>query len=242
MRSLLLLDVVGLTPDLLRHAPRLAALAKAGFAAPVVPALPAVTCTAQTTMLTGAPPSVHGVVGNGWWFRDLGEVLLWRQSDRLVGAERLWTTARGMRPGLTAANLFWWYAMGASTDWLVTPRPAYPADGRKLPDVYARPAALRDRLTAALGEFPLFRFWGPAADLSSTAWIAAAAERVMREERPDLALVYLPHLDYPLQRLGPGHPAIPGEVAAVDRVAAPLLDLAAEQGRAVLVVSEYGIA
>lgn len=242
MRPLLLLDVVGLTPDLLRHAPRLAALAKAGFAAPVVPALPAVTCTAQTTMLTGAPPSVHGVVGNGWWFRDLGEVLLWRQSDRLVGAERLWTTARGMRPGLTAANLFWWYAMGASTDWLVTPRPAYPADGRKLPDVYARPAALRDRLTAALGEFPLFRFWGPAADLSSTAWIAAAAERVMREERPDLALVYLPHLDYPLQRLGPGHPAIPGEVAAVDRVAAPLLDLAAEQGRAVLVVSEYGIA
>jgi len=241
VRPLLLLDVVGLTPDLLRHAPRLAALAKEGFAAPVRPALPAVTCTAQATMLTGAPPSSHGVVGNGWWFRELGEVLFWRQSDRLVAGDRLWTEARRRRPGLTAANLFWWYAMGASTDWTVTPRPAYPADGRKIPDVYARPAALRDRLVEALGEFPLFRFWGPAADIASTAWIGAAAGLVMREERPDLALVYLPHLDYALQRRGPDHPGIHAEVAAVDRVAAPLVDLALEQERAVLVVSEYGV-
>ncbi len=242
MRPLLLLNVVGLTPDLLRHAPRLSALAKSGFAAPVVPALPAVTCTAQATMLTGTLPSEHGIVGNGWWFRDLGEILFWRQSDRLVQKDRLWTEARRRHPGLTAANLFWWHAMGGSADWTVTPRPVYPADGRKLPDVYTRPADLRHRLVAALGGFPLFRFWGPAADLSSTAWIGAAAERVMREERPDLALVYLPHLDYPLQRLGPDHPSIPAEVAAVDRVAAPLVDLALEQGRAVLVVSEYGIA
>jgi len=241
VRPLLLLDVVGLTPALLRHAPRLSALAKDGFCASVTPSLPAVTSTAQATMLTGHAPSEHGIVGNGWYFRDLGEVLFWRQSDRLVGGDRLWDEARRRRSGLTAANLFWWFAMGASTDWTVTPRPAYPADGRKIPDVYARPAALRDRLVAALGEFPLFRFWGPGADLVSTEWIAAAAALVMREERPDLVLCYLPHLDYPLQRVGPDHPSIPGEVAAVDRVAAPLLDLAREQGRAVLVVSEYGI-
>jgi len=131
--------------------------------------------------------------------------------------------------------------MGASTDWTVTPRPAYPADGRKIPDFYARPPALHGRLRAALGEFPLFRFWGPGADIVSTEWIAAAAALVMREERPDLALCYLPHLDYALQKSGPEHPSIPAEAAAVDRAAAPLLDLAREQGRAVLVVSEYGI-
>jgi predicted AlkP superfamily pyrophosphatase or phosphodiesterase len=242
VRKLLLLDVVGLTPDLLRHAPALAALAKEGFAAPVRPALPAVTCTAQSTMLTGLPPSGHGIVGNGWWFRELGEVLFWRQSNRLVAGEKLWETARARRPGTTCANLFWWYAMGSSADGTVTPRPAYPADGRKLPDVYARPADLRDRLVAELGEFPLFRFWGPTADLASSAWIAAAAERVLADRDPDLALVYLPHLDYALQRVGPVHPSIPAEVAAVDRLAGALVARARERGRAVLVVSEYGIA
>jgi predicted AlkP superfamily pyrophosphatase or phosphodiesterase len=241
MRKLLLLDVVGLTPALLRHAPRLSALAKSGFCAPVRPVLPAVTCSAQSTMLTGLPPSGHGIVGNGWWFRDLGEVLFWRQSDRLVSGERLWETARARRPGTTAANLFWWYAMGASTDLTVTPRPAYPADGRKIPDVYARPPALRDRLVGALGEFPLFRFWGPGADLASSEWIAAAAAAVMTEDDPDLLLAYLPHLDYPLQRLGPGDRDVSDEVAAVDAVAGRLVDLALERGRAVLVVSEYGI-
>jgi len=241
VRKLLLLDVVGLTPSLLRHAPRLAALAKEGSSAPVRPVLPAVTCTAQSTMLTGLPPSGHGAVGNGWLFRDLGEVLFWRQSGRLVSGERLWEAARRLRPGTTCANLFWWFAMGTSADWTVTPRPAYPADGRKIPDVYARPAALRDRLVGALGEFPLFRFWGPGADLASSEWIAAAATDVLRTEDPDLLLCYLPHLDYPLQRLGPGHPSIPSEVAAVDRLAGGLIDLARERGRAVLVVSEYGI-
>jgi predicted AlkP superfamily pyrophosphatase or phosphodiesterase len=116
VRKLLLLDAVGLTPALLRHAPRLSALAKSGFSAPVRPALPAVTCTAQATMLTGLPPSGHGVVGNGWLHRELGEVLFWRQSDRLVSGERLWDAARRLRPGTTCANLFWWFAMGASTD------------------------------------------------------------------------------------------------------------------------------
>ena len=242
MRKLLLLDAVGLKASLLRHAPRLSALAKSGFSVPVRPALPAVTCTAQATMLTGLPPSGHGVVGNGWLHRDLGEVLFWRQSDRLVSGERLWDAARRLRPGTTCANLFWWFAMGASTDWTVTPRPAYPADGRKLPDVYTRPAALRDRLVGELGEFPLFRFWGPAADLVSTEWIAAAAAAVLRQDDPDLLLVYLPHLDYPLQRVGPADPSIPAEVAALDRVAGGLVDLARERGREVLVVSEYGIA
>ena len=242
VKKLLLLNVVGLTPALLRHAPNLSALAKAGFSAPVRPVLPAVTCSAQSTMLTGLPPSGHGIVGNGWWFPDLGEALFWRQSSRLVGGEKLWETARARRPGTTCANLFWWYAMGATTDWTVTPRPAYPADGRKLPDVYTRPADLRDRLVAALGEFPLFRFWGPMADLVASEWIAAAAALVLKDPDPDIALVYLPHLDYPLQRVGPGHPSIPAEVAAVDRLAGRLIDLAREQGRAVLVVSEYGIA
>ena len=129
MRKLLLLDVVGLTPALLRHAPRLGALAKEGFAAPVRPVLPAVTCSAQATMLTGLAPSGHGVVGNGWYHRDLGEVLFWRQSNRLVSGEKLWEAARRRDPACTTAKLFWWYNMYSTADVAVTPRPDSPLKG-----------------------------------------------------------------------------------------------------------------
>ncbi|MHC4820871.1 MAG: alkaline phosphatase family protein [Planctomycetota bacterium] len=241
VKPVLLLDAVGLTPALLEHAPRLKRLAEEGFSAPVDPVLPAVTCTAQATMTTGLPPSGHGIVGNGWSFRDQGEVWLWRQSDRLVQGEKVWETARARHDGFTYAHLFWWYAMGVDADWVVTPRPAYPADGRKLPDVYTRPPELHGRLAREHGQFPLFRFWGPGADLVSSRWIAEAAATIMEGDEPDLLSVYLPHLDYPLQKVGPDHPSIPDEVAALDAVAAPLIDAALEARRRVIVVSEYGI-
>jgi Type I phosphodiesterase / nucleotide pyrophosphatase len=128
--------VVGLTPRLLAHMPKLAAVADTGWRAELGTVLPAVTCSVQSTLLAGAPPREHGIVGNGWYFRELGEVLLWRQHNRLVGGEKLWDAARRAHPGYTVANICWWYAMGADVDWTVTPRPIYYADGRKEPDCY----------------------------------------------------------------------------------------------------------
>ncbi|WP_214316914.1 nucleotide pyrophosphatase/phosphodiesterase family protein [Nonomuraea sediminis] len=241
MTSLLVLDVVGLTPRLLAHMPRLRAVASAGFQAELGTVLPAVTCPVQSTFLTGLPPSGHGVVGNGWYFRDLGEVLLWRQHNALVGGEKLWQAARRARPGYTVANVCWWYAMGADVDWTVTPRPIYHADGRKDPDCYTDPPELHDELTAALGTFPLFSYWGPGAGIASSAWICRATEHVMATRDPDLTLAYVPHLDYDLQRYGPSDPRSAAAAAELDTVLAPLLDAAAEQGRTVVVLSEYGI-
>ncbi|HZJ71827.1 MAG TPA: nucleotide pyrophosphatase/phosphodiesterase family protein, partial [Planctomycetota bacterium] len=205
------------------------------------PVFPAVTCTAQASMLTGQRPSGHGIVGNGWYFHDLSEVLFWRQSHRLVQGEVVWDAARRRRPDLRVATLFWWFNMYSSSDVAVTPRPEYPADGRKLPGIYTRPAELRGRLEQRLGPFPLFRFWGPAADLTSTEWIVGCALDVLERDRPDLALVYLPHLDYVLQTHGPGHERSREHALAVDAQAGRLLDAAAAQGMDVLVVSEYGI-
>ena len=241
MKPLLVLDVVGLTPALLAHAPRLAAVAKDGFAAPVTPALPAVTCTAQATMLTGLPPSAHGIVGNGWYDRERAEVAFWKQSAHLVRGERVWDLAKRRDPKFTSANVCWWFAMYGSSDFTVTPRPAYPADGRKIPDCWTHPADLRDRLQAELGPFPLFTFWGPKADITSTRWIAEAAKRVLGWHAPTAAFVYLPHLDYALQKVGPSHPSIPAEVAAVDAVAGELVDAYRARGYGVVALSEYGI-
>lgn len=237
------LNVVGLSPSLLGdHAPRLRDHARRnGGVRLLEPPLPAVTSTAQSSMLTGLPVGAHGIVANGWFDRTLQEIHFWKQSNRLVAGEKVWETARQRDPSVTCANLFWWFNMGSTADYSVTPRPNYLADGRKIPDCYSHPADLRDLLQAKFGPFPLFHFWGPQADIRSTDWIAAATRFVWDRHRPTLTLAYLPHLDYPLQQVGPDHPSIGGHLREVDRVVGHLLDFFAERSVRVLVVSEYGI-
>jgi predicted AlkP superfamily pyrophosphatase or phosphodiesterase len=237
-KQVVVIDVVGLTPRLLRRMPRLRALPLSRELGTV---LPAVTCSAQATFLTGAMPSDHGIVGNGWYFRDLGEVFLWRQHNKLVQGDKIWDLARRKEPGYKVANVCWWYAMGAETDLLVTPRPIYYADGKKAPDCYTRPVELHDRLTKELGDFPLFQYWGPTAGIASSKWIVAAARQVLAQDDPDLLLTYVPHLDYDLQRFGPSSVEATRAAIELDAVLAPLLDDAAAKGATVVVLSEYGI-
>jgi predicted AlkP superfamily pyrophosphatase or phosphodiesterase len=239
MDKLLVIDVVGLTPDLLRHMPRLRRLADGGSTAVLETVLPAVTCSVQSTILTGSMPAEHGVVGNGWYFRDLGEVLLWRQHNKLVQGEKVWETIRRTTPDYKVANVCWWYAMGATTDWTVTPRPIYYADGKKAPDCYTRPPELHDELVGELGAFPLFQYWGPTASIKSSEWIVAATRKLL--PKADLTLAYLPHLDYDLQRFGPDAEESRQAARDVDAALAPLLDDAERLGARVVVLSEYGI-
>ncbi|MEW9519743.1 alkaline phosphatase family protein [Streptomyces tubercidicus] len=241
-RRLVVLDVAGLTPQLLRHMPALTALGRRGFRARLDTVLPAVTCAVQSTFLTGEPPSGHGAVANGWYFRDLGEVMLWRQHNALVGGEKVWDAARRARPGYRVANICWWYAMGADVDWTVTPRPVYYSDGRKEPDCYTWPPSLHDDLTSRLGPFPLFTYWGPNAGLPATRWILGAARQVFDAHHPDLTLVYLPHLDYEPQRSGPTSPATIRAARQLDAAVAPLIDHFLRAGAEVVALSEYGVA
>ena len=121
--------------------------------------------------------------------------------------------------------------------------PCIRADGRKIPDHYTWPPELHDELDAKLGQFPLFRFWGPMADIVSSEWIARSTLHIMETRDPTLTLTYLPHLDYNLQRLGPDldHPDIKKDLQQVDALCGELIDAAQHQGREVIVVSEYGI-
>jgi predicted AlkP superfamily pyrophosphatase or phosphodiesterase len=236
--------VVGLAPRQLGpHTPALAKLAREGAMTPLATVTPAVTCSVQASFMTGLKPRHHGIVANGWLFRDLMEVLLWRQSNRLVTGEKIWEAGKKRDAAFTCANMFWWYNMASSHDIGATPRPIYKADGRKLPDCYTVPPSLRDRLTERLGSFPLFQFWGPATSIAATRWIADATKIVMTESNPTLTLTYLPHLDYDLQRFGPdgSHPSVQTSLAAVDAVAGDLADTARALGREVIVLSEYGI-
>ncbi len=238
---LVIINAVGLTPRLLPYAPRLAAI---GSCVPFREVLPAITCTAQATLLTGTTPDHHGIVANGWLFRDTNEVRFWLQSNRLIEAEPLYVTAKRRAAArgreVTIAKLFWWFNQGAAVDWSVTPKPHYGIDGRKAFDISTSPLELRDSLVKQLGPFPFQAFWGPLASLRSTQWIAAAATLTLVDQRPDLSLVYLPHLDYDPQRFGPSGCNMPKLVRELDDAAAPLLDAAKAIGARVWVVSEYG--
>jgi len=241
-KRIVVINVVGLSYDMLGpDTPHLSRLASEGFARPMGTVLPAVTCSAQATLLTGTLPREHGIVANGWYFRDLSEVWLWRQSNRLVQGERIYDAARRRDPNYTVAKLFWWFNMYADVNWSVTPRPCYPADGRKLFDSYSEPATLKDELQSQLGVFPLLKFWGPGANIESSRWIADAAVAVMRRESPSLTLVYLPHLDYNLQRFGPSDPRVRADIRAVDVEAGKVIDAAQASGAEVVVLSEYAI-
>ena len=127
MKKLAVINVVGLTSDLLsQNMPFLSQWAnKQRKVSTIKPVLPAVTCTAQSTYLTGKYPNEHGIVANGWYFKDECEVKLWRQSNHLVQAPKIWEVAKAKNPEFTCANMFWWYNMYSSVDYCVTPRPQY---------------------------------------------------------------------------------------------------------------------
>ena len=242
MDKTIVLNVVGLTPELIgEHTPFLANWQQQGATTSIKPVLPAVTCTAQATYYTGEPPDLHGIVANGWYFRDECEVKLWRQSNKLVQAPKIWDKARLLDPEFTCANLFGWYNMHSSVDYAVTPRPMYPADGRKLPDIYTEPMELRPWLTEELGEFPLFNFWGPNTSIKSSQWIADAAKQVELKYSPTLTLVYLPHLDYCLQKIGTNPTDIARDLQEIDRLCRDLIEFYEARGGKVIVLSEYGI-
>ncbi len=239
-----ILNVVGLTPRHLGPAtPYLSGLLRRGTTklVHVEPLLPAVTSTMQATYLTGEPPSGHGIVGNMWYDRDYGEHRCWKQSNRLVGGRKLWETLRDEVPGYTCAKVFWWNNLYSSADYQITPRPIYRADGKKLFDVQTWPMDLRGEIKGDLGDFPFPAFWGPAAGIGSSEWIARAAMWFEDRFSPDLNLVYLPHLDYNLQRIGPDATEIEADLRAIDRVVAGLAEHLESRGVRVAVLSEYGI-
>lgn len=242
MTPLLLLDLVGLTPELLgADTPRLSAFAREGSMSPMSAVSPAVTCSAQATLLTGLAPDEHGAVGNGWLDPATYEPKLWRQSNHLVQGEKVYERARRELSGFTCAKLFWWWNMGARVDWSITPRPFYCADGLKVLATYSDPTDYGAELERELGPFPFFEFWGPRAGLGATRWIADATLRTLERQKPTLTLAYLPHLDYDLQRFGPAHERSRRALRDLDGIFGELWDACRHLGVELMAVSEYGI-
>ena len=250
MKRTAVINVVGLTESLIgERTPAIAAFRQRNQLAHIGPAFPAVTCTAQSDYLTGTRASAHGIVANGWYNRELAEVQFWKQSNHLVQRPKIWDELKRLDPSFTCAKLFWWYNMYSTADYSITPRPMYPADGRKVFDIYTQPSALRYDIKQKLGDFPFPAFWGPAAGVDTpqatrdavSHWIAESAKWIERRHMPTLNLVYLPHLDYNLQRLGPNDPGIAQDLRDIDGIVGNLIEFFGERDVQVVLLSEYGI-
>tara|TARA_R110002012_G_scaffold85005_1_gene212017 strand:- start:3494 stop:4867 length:1374 start_codon:yes stop_codon:yes gene_type:complete len=242
MKKTVVINIVGLTNRLIgEHTPFIKSFLDKGKNSVVKPVLPAVTCSAQSTYLTGKWPTEHGIVGNGWFFKEELEVKFWRQGNPLVQSNKIWDELKAMHPDFTCANMFWWYNMYSTVDFSATPRPNYLADGRKIPDIYTYPAKLRDMLQDKLGTFPLFKFWGPKTSIASSRWIADATMEMDKENNPTLTLVYLPHLDYNTQRYGLDFDVLQTDLNEIDTVVKDLVEYYEAQTANIVLLSEYGI-
>ncbi|MBS1667132.1 MAG: alkaline phosphatase family protein [Bacteroidetes bacterium] len=242
MHKTVVIDIVGLSTSVIgEHTPFLQKYIADHKLTLIEPLLPAVTTSVQSTYLTGKWPTETGIVGNGWYDHTDCEIKFWKQSNKLVAGEKIWDRAKKLDPNFTCANMFWWYNMYSNADYSVTPRPNYLADGRKMPDCYSHPSSLRDILQEKLGQFPLFQFWGPGANIKSSQWIADASMMTDDLYNPTLSLIYLPHLDYCLQKFGPDQSTISKELQEIDSLVEQLVDFYQHKGAHILLLSEYGI-
>jgi len=224
-RNLCVVNAVGLTPELAR---KLRSVAGLGEVSPLEGVFPALTLPAQATMLTGLSPDRHGVVGNGWYHRSTQEVRFWIQSAAIVQGESI-------AEKVDTAQVFSWFSQGGEGKWSVIPKPHYGCDGSKAFGIMDGSGL---DLESRLGKFPFHRFWGPFSGFEASKWIAQAASQILREKRPPLTLVYLPHLDYDYQRNTPsGAKALEELDGLLEMLGQTCLDTGTEM----VVVSEYGL-
>ncbi|MBA4853404.1 alkaline phosphatase family protein [Emticicia sp. BO119] len=242
MQKTVIINIVGLSTSIIgEYTPFLKKYIEKNQLTYIRPAFPALTTTSQSCYLTGKNPDEHGIVGNGWYDHEACEMKFWKQSNKLVQSEKIWEAARKKDPEFTVSKMFWWYNMYSTADFSATPRPQYHSDGVKVPDCYTYPADLRDKLQTKFGTFPLFKFWGPNTSIDCSKWIANASIEVDKENNPTLTLIYLPHLDYCLQKFGVDFDKISKDLLEIDSLVEELVNYYEQNNAHIILLSEYGI-
>ncbi len=242
---LLFLSVPGLrSTDIdLASTPTLYGWANRGVLAEMTPTFPCVTSSVQASMITGVPPARHGVIANGFYHRDRREVEMWTGWNSLIEAPQIWESLRAK--GLTSAV---WHAQnikGAAADFIVTPAPIHEADGTMKLWCYSKPDGLYQELLNDLGHFPLQHYWGPLSNIESTRWILRGAAWLIDRHAPNFHWIYIPHLDYAMQKFGPNSPQARAALAELDSEFAAFVERVASspigKDAVFLVAGEYAM-
>lgn len=261
-----MIDMPGLSPALMKSIPPASALGRwmqSRAVTPLTPSFPAVTCSVQATLTTGVPPARHGILANGMpTFRSpqdqslvdasnfstfRKQISFWEQSNQFLDAPRFWQDADGKSKYKTALLFFqnsmpgFSGALRPAADIVLTPKPDHGPDGKLTSLCWSEPRDLVPQLFAQFGPFPLMNYWGPMAAIASSQWIAKASAWIWSHQSPALQLVYIPHLDYDLQRFGPSSPQARQAVRDAADAVDPLVSSVLDSGGKLVLLSEYAM-
>jgi predicted AlkP superfamily pyrophosphatase or phosphodiesterase len=220
-------NIVGLSPQLLNkliEMPHFSKLMKKGQKADLNPVFPGLTLPGQASFSTGTLPAEHGIVANGFFYRDRFEVSFWDQYRSLVQADPIWETLKHENPDLKTAVLFFQNTLYCDADFIITPKPMHTDEGL-VQWCYSKPAGLYEAVCDNIGRpFNLMDYWGPFASPKASEWIMEAAIDLVTHHAPDFMSVYLPHLDYSCQKFGPDDPRIDDDLKVLDNLMGKFLN------------------
>jgi predicted AlkP superfamily pyrophosphatase or phosphodiesterase len=215
--------------------PALRRLAASGATAKAMrPVDPTVTWANHTSMVTGVPPALHGVIFNGLLVRKPGAVPIvepWRDKNELVHGRTLYDAAH--EKGMTTAQVDWVAILNA---------PAITWEFPERPDPKGRIA--QEAVKAGiLSQADLEGFATKNILWRDHIWTLAAAH-IIRQHRPNLLLFHLLNLDSTQHRYGPRTPAAMAAMTHLDTQVGAILKAIEESGIAarttVFVVSDHG--
>lgn len=224
MSSTVLVSLPGLRAEDLAQMPNLKKIAERGSVKPLTATFPCVTCPVQANLTTGVGPDVHGVIANGFFYRNKGEVEFWTAWNECIEAPQVWDLLHQADPAITSAVWFPMHSKGAGADYICTPAPIHNPDGSESLWCYTKPEQLYGELRDTLGHFPLMNFWGPIANIKSSDWIIDSAIHAAREFQPRFFYIYVTHLDYAAQKHGPNSPEALQAVIDIDASLGRLID------------------
>jgi predicted AlkP superfamily pyrophosphatase or phosphodiesterase len=243
-QHIVLLSIPGLRERDLSSMPNLSRLALGGGYASLQPSFPAVTCSVQANMMTGKTPKDHGVIANGFYWRDQHRVEMWTSWNDCILQPQIWDILHDRDRSITSAVWFALHSRGCGADYLCTPAPIHNADGSESLWCETRPEMIYMELEPKIGHFPLQNFWGPMAGIQSTSWIVSSAIHTAERYRPNFFYIYIPHLDYAAQKSGPNSPAAKTALKELDAEIGRLVegfDRGYRESPLWLIASEYGI-
>ncbi len=221
-QSVMLLSVPNLRERDVANMPNLRQVVAGGEIAELTPSFPCLTCPVQANMLTGVLPSQHGIVANGFFWRERKQVEMWTSPYECFERPLLWQHLRRASPPRTSAVWFALHTKGADADLVCTPAPIHHPDGRETSWCYTQPSTLYEQLREQFGDFPLHHYWGPLAGAKASEWIVRSAVYAAEKSRPQFFYIYLPLLDYEAQRTGPESAEAQESVREADKLIAEL--------------------
>ena len=245
VKHVIIIDIVGLERKHISEndTPNIFKISETGETRDLETVFPAVTCTVQSSLLSGSYPEVHGIISNGLYDRQNYTVSFWEQSSNLVQADRVWDTIKMHGSGLKTAVLFWQNTMYSNAELVLTPRPLH-MDDRMIMWCYSKPPGLYEKLIEKIGKFDLSWYWGPLVSKKSSEWIEKATEYVLENEKPSLLFTYIPHLDYSFQKNGTSYKDLENDLKFVDELVGRLIKKVSDIGilgdTQFIIFSEYG--